>query len=53
MTRAIALYLLALFNRLFTTKRLLQIVVILSATVAMKWLSNGYEFSWLTALAGQ
>lgn len=53
MTRAIALYLLAFFNTLFTTRRLLQIVVILSATVAMKWLSNDYEFSWFTALAGQ
>ena len=40
-----------LFAKIFTTKTLLQIVVVLAATVMMKALSTHYDFSWATALA--
>jgi hypothetical protein len=39
-----------LFAKVFSTRRLMQIVVILTATVAMKALSVHYDFSWATAL---
>jgi hypothetical protein len=52
LTRTKALYLITRFNTVFTTERLLQIIVILSATVVMKWLANGQDASLLTALAG-
>jgi hypothetical protein len=41
----------ALLNRFFTTRTLLQIIVVLTVTVTMKALSAGYDFSWATALA--
>jgi hypothetical protein len=41
----------ALLNKVFTTKTLLQIVLILAAAVVMKALSAHYDFSWATALA--
>jgi hypothetical protein len=37
--------------KVFSTRTLMQIVVILTATVAMKALSLYYDFSWATALA--
>src|ERR1700676_1615414 len=40
-----------LFAKVFTTRTLMQIVVVLTATVAMKALSIHYDFSWATALA--
>jgi hypothetical protein len=40
-----------LFAKVFSTQTLLQIVVVLTATVAMKALSVQYDFSWATALA--
>jgi hypothetical protein len=40
-----------LFAKVFSTRTLMQIVVVLTATVAMKALSVHYDFSWLTALA--
>jgi hypothetical protein len=40
-----------LFKNIFTTRTLMQIVVFLTATVAMKALSVHYDFSWVTALA--
>ena len=40
-----------LFARIFTTKTLLQIVIVLAATVMMKAMSTRYDFSWVTALA--
>jgi hypothetical protein len=45
--RTAAIYLVTLYNFLFPTRRLLQIIVILTATLVMKWLSNGHDFSWL------
>ena len=40
-----------LFAKVFTTRTLMQIVVVLTATVAMKAISIHYDFSWATALA--
>ena len=40
-----------LFVKVFSTRTLMQIVVVLIATVAMKALSVHYDFSWVTALA--
>jgi hypothetical protein len=40
-----------LFAKVFSTRTLMQIVVILAATLAMKALSLHYGFSWVTALA--
>lgn len=40
-----------LFLKLFSTRTLLQIVVVLAAAVAMKALSVHYDFSWVSALA--
>jgi hypothetical protein len=42
-----------LFNRVFSTKTLLQIICILGAVVVMKVLSTHYDFSWATALAAE
>jgi hypothetical protein len=42
-TRTAALYFVSLYRFLFPTRRLLQIIVVLGATVAMKWLSMGYD----------
>ena len=52
MTRPTALYLISLFNVVFTTPRLLQIIVVLSATAVMKWLSTGHDAGFLTAFFG-
>jgi hypothetical protein len=40
-----------LFAKVFSTRTLMQIVVVLAATFAMKALSVHYDFSWVTALA--
>jgi hypothetical protein len=40
-----------LLGRVFTTRTLVQIIVVLGAAVAMKMLSAHYDFSWATALA--
>jgi hypothetical protein len=40
-----------LVNRVFTTRTLLQIIFVLTATVMMKALSSHYDFSWAAALA--
>jgi hypothetical protein len=40
-----------LFAKVFSTRTLIQIVVVLIATVAMKALSVRYDFSWAVALA--
>jgi hypothetical protein len=40
-----------LLARVFTTKTLLQIIFVLTATVMMKAMSAHYDFSWVTALA--
>ncbi|WP_283805996.1 hypothetical protein [Bradyrhizobium sp. LTSP885] len=42
-----------LFNKIFSTKTLLQIVCVLGAVVVMKVLSAHYDFSWATALAAE
>jgi hypothetical protein len=39
-----------LLARIFTTKTLLQIIFVLTATVMMKAMSAHYDFSWATAL---
>jgi len=41
----------ALLNRVFTTRTLLQIIFVLTATIMMKAISAHYDFSWATALA--
>jgi hypothetical protein len=41
----------SLFAKVFSTRTLMQIVVVLTAMVAMKALSVHYDFSWVTALA--
>jgi hypothetical protein len=40
-----------LFAKVFTTRTLVQIVFILTATVMLKAMSSHYDFSWATALA--
>jgi hypothetical protein len=40
-----------IFIRIFTTRTLLQIIFILTATLMMKAVSSHYDFSWATALA--
>jgi hypothetical protein len=39
-----------LFVRLFSTRTLMQIVIVLATAVAMKALSVHYDFSWFTVL---
>ncbi|WP_256473341.1 hypothetical protein [Bradyrhizobium sp. 170] len=41
-----------LFNRVFSTRTLLQIICVLVAVVAMKLLSAHYDFSWAAAVGG-
>jgi hypothetical protein len=38
------------FAKVFSTRTLLQIVLVLAATFALKVLSLHYDFSWATAL---
>jgi hypothetical protein len=40
-----------LFAAVFSTRTLIQIIVVLTAALAMKAMSAHYEFSWLSALA--
>jgi hypothetical protein len=40
-----------LLAKVFSTRTLVQIVVVLTATLALKALSVHYDFSWVTALA--
>jgi hypothetical protein len=40
-----------LFAKIFTTKTLLRIVFVLSATVMLKAIGAHYDFSWAKALA--
>ena len=40
-----------LFNRVFSTITLLQIICVLVAVVAMKLLGAHYDFSWAAAVA--
>jgi hypothetical protein len=42
-----------LFNKVFSTRTLLQIICVLGAVVVMKLLSSQYDFSWATALAAE
>ena len=39
-----------IFVKVFSTRTLMQIVVVLTTAVAMKALSDQYDFSWVTAL---
>ena len=41
----------ALLNKVFTTRTLVQIVFVLTAAVVMKAMSSHYDFSWAIALA--
>jgi hypothetical protein len=41
----------ALLNKIFTTRTLVQIIFVLVAVVIMKAASLHYDFSWATALA--
>jgi hypothetical protein len=42
-----------LFNKVFSTSLLLQIICVLGAIVVMKALSAHHDFSWFTALAAE
>jgi len=42
-----------LFNKIFSTRTLLQIICVLGAVVVMKALSSYYDFSWASALAAE
>jgi hypothetical protein len=42
-----------LFNKVFSTRALLQIICVLGTVVAMKALSAHYDFNWATALAAE
>jgi uncharacterized membrane protein len=42
-----------LFNKIFSTRTLLQIICVLGTVVVMKMLSNHYDFNWATALAAE
>jgi hypothetical protein len=42
-----------LFNKIFSTRTLVQIICVLGAVVVMKALSAHYDFSWTTALAAE
>ncbi|MET4804808.1 hypothetical protein ABIA96_007419 [Bradyrhizobium sp. LB11.1] len=41
-----------LFNRVFSTRTLLQIICVLITVAAMKLLSAHYDFSWAAAIGG-
>jgi hypothetical protein len=41
----------ALLSKVFTTRTLVQIILILTAAVVLKAMSSHYDFSWATALA--
>jgi hypothetical protein len=40
-----------LLNKVFTTRTLVQIILVLAAVVILKAASLHYDFSWATALA--
>jgi hypothetical protein len=42
-----------LFNKVFSTRTLLQIICVPGAVVAMKALSAHYDFSWAAASAAE
>jgi hypothetical protein len=42
-----------LFNKIFSTRTLLQIICILGTVVVMKLLSSPNDFSWAAALAAE
>jgi hypothetical protein len=42
-----------LFNKIFSTRTLLQIICVLGAVVTMKVLSTHYDFSWAAAMAAE
>jgi hypothetical protein len=41
----------ALLSKVFTTRTLVQIILVLTAVVVLKAMSSHYDFSWATALA--
>jgi hypothetical protein len=41
----------ALLSKVFTTRILVQIILVLTAAVMMKAMSSHYDFSWASALA--
>ena len=47
-----AFFNMALFNRVFTTRTLLKIILVLTAVIVMKSISLHYDFNWTSALAG-
>ena len=40
-----------IFTRIFTTRTLLQIIFVLTATLAMKLISSNFDLGWAMALA--
>ncbi len=42
-----------LFNKVFLTRTLVQIICVLGAVVVMKAFSDHYDFSWAAALAAE
>ena len=43
----------ALFNNVFSTRTLVQVICVLGAVVVMKALSAHYDFSWVAAFAAE
>jgi hypothetical protein len=43
----------ALLNKIFTTRALVKIILVLTVVVAMKAASLHYDFSWAAALAAE
>jgi hypothetical protein len=41
----------ALLSKVFKTRTLVQIIIVLTAVVMMKAISTHYDFSWAAALA--
>jgi hypothetical protein len=46
-------YHMTLLNKVFTTRTLVKIILVLTAVLAMKAASLHYDFSWATALAAE
>jgi hypothetical protein len=46
-------HLMTLLNKVFTTRTLVKIILVLTAVLAMKAASLYYDFSWATALAAE
>ncbi len=46
-------HLMALLNKIFTTRALVKIILVLTVVIAMKAASLHYDFSWAASLAAE